>query len=50
MLVESQRDRIPGYSNWTSKSGNAEGESRWSPELASTKMLWINLAMTKYYK
>ena len=37
MLVESQRGRIPGYSNWTLRSGNAEEESRWSPKLASTK-------------
>jgi len=35
--VESQRGRIPGHSNWASRSGNVEGKSRWSPKLASTK-------------
>jgi len=36
-LVKSQRDRIPRYSNWTLRGRNVEGESKWSPELTSTK-------------
>ena len=37
MLVEGEGGGIPGYSNWTSRGRNVEGESKWSPELTSTK-------------
>jgi len=34
--MKSERDRVPGSSDWSKGSGDAEGEGRRSPELAST--------------
>ena len=37
VLVESKRDRIPRYSNWSLESWNAKEKGGWSVKLASTK-------------